>query len=193
MVPVISRSQRRKIQRRYTQYQRDLKESGESSSMIQTGEKKNRKSDHSSKPVTQNEVDRSREQLVKVHSELKAREKESLTGLEKALMESGSETEEDVGVSQKKEMVEEEMFEAFMAEQTFLVGKPAEENHSKGPVSNEIPECIMQDVSEEIDQGDQEGKQVQPAIQFGSFPPVSVNMVHILPQEFQAGDENQEG
>ena len=116
MVPVISRSQRRKIQRRYTQYQRDLKESGESSSMIQIGEKKNRKSDHNSKLVIQNEVDRSREQLAKVHSELKAREKESLAGMEKALMESGSEPEGDSGVSQKKEMVEEEMFEAFMAE-----------------------------------------------------------------------------
>ncbi|CAL5440489.1 unnamed protein product [Camellia sinensis] len=51
----------------------------------------------------------------------------------------------------------------------------------------------MQDVSEVTNQGGQEGKQVQPAIQFGSFPPVSVNMVHILPQEFHAGDENQEG
>ncbi|XP_028091828.1 uncharacterized protein LOC114292112 [Camellia sinensis] len=133
--------------------------------MIQTGEKKSRKSDHNSKPVSQNEVDRSREQLAKVHSELKVREKESLAGLEKALMESGSETEEDIGVSQKKEMVEEEMFEAFMAEQTFLIGKPAEENHSKGPVTNEIPECIMQDDSEVIDQaGDenQEGQEADP-------------------------------
>ncbi|XP_028073920.1 probable inactive protein kinase DDB_G0270444 [Camellia sinensis] len=127
--------------------------------MIHIGEKKNQKSDYNSKPVTQNEVDRSREQLAKVYSELKAREKESLAGMEKALMESGSETEEDSGISQKKEMAEEEMFEAFMAEQTFLVGKPAEENHLRGPVSDETPECIMQDVSEEIDQGDQEGKQ----------------------------------
>ncbi|GMP26124.1 hypothetical protein CsSME_00002702 [Camellia sinensis var. sinensis] len=35
MVPVISRSQRRKIQQRYTQYQKDLKEGGESSSLVQ--------------------------------------------------------------------------------------------------------------------------------------------------------------
>mgnify|MGYP003703534107 FL=1 len=131
--------------------------------------------------------------MAKVHSDLKVREKASLAGLEKALMVSGSETEEEIGMSQKKEMVEEEMFDAFMAEQTFLVEKPVEENHSKEPVSNEIPECSMQDVSEVIDLGGQEGKQVQPAIQFGSFSPVSVNMVHILPQEFQAGDENQEG
>lgn len=35
VVPIISRSQRRKIQRRYTKYQRDLKESGESTSVAQ--------------------------------------------------------------------------------------------------------------------------------------------------------------
>lgn len=35
VVPIISRSQRRKIQRRYTQYQKDLKENGESTSMAQ--------------------------------------------------------------------------------------------------------------------------------------------------------------
>ncbi|KAF5934169.1 hypothetical protein HYC85_030340 [Camellia sinensis] len=85
------------------------------------------------------------------------------------------------------------MFEAFMAEQTFLTEEPVEKDPSNGSVSNEIPECIMQDVSEGVDQSNQEGEQVQPAIQFGSFPPVSVNMVHILPQEFRAGDENQEG
>ncbi|XP_028106496.1 paramyosin-like [Camellia sinensis] len=187
-----------KIQRRYTQYQKDLKESRESSSLIQTGEKKNRKSNHNSKPVLHNEVDCSREQLAKVHSELKVREKDTLAGLEKALMESGkqlakvhselktrekaslvglekaltetdSETEEESSVSQKKEVVEEEMFEAFMAEQTFLTKEPVEKDPLNGSVSNEIPECIMQDVSEEVDQSDQEGKQ------------------------FQAGDENQEG
>ena len=49
----------------------------------------------------------------------------------------------------------------------------------------------MEDASEIIEQVGQEEKQVQPVIQFGSFPPVLVNMVHILlPQEFQAEDEN---
>ncbi|KAF5933197.1 hypothetical protein HYC85_029368 [Camellia sinensis] len=143
MVPVISRSQRRKIQCRYTQYQQDLKESGESSSLIQTEGKKNPKSDHTPKPTLQSKVGCSREQLAKVHSKLRVREKASLAGLEKALMESGSETEEEIGMSQKKEMVEEEMFEAFMAKQTFLVKKPVEENHSKEPVSNEVAECSM--------------------------------------------------
>ena len=36
MVPVISRSQKRKIQRRYTQYQKDLKKSGKRSSLVQS-------------------------------------------------------------------------------------------------------------------------------------------------------------
>ena len=105
-------------------------------------------------------------------------------------MESDSETEKEVGLGQKKEMVEEEMFEAFMAEQTFLVEKPVVKDHSKEFVSNEVPECSMEDASEVTKQGGLEEIQSQPAIQFGA---VSVNMVHILPHEFQAGDENQEG
>ena len=41
-------------------------------------------------------------------------------------MESDSETEGEVGLGQWKEMVEEEMFEAFMAKHTFLVEKLTE-------------------------------------------------------------------
>ena len=125
-----------------------------------------------------------REQLAKVHFELKAKERFSLTGLERALMESDSETKGEVGLGQRKEMVEEEMFEAFMAEKTFLVEKPVETDHSKEVTSTEVPECSMEDASEVIEQVGQEEKQVQPVIQFGSFPPVSVNMIHILPHEF---------
>ena len=77
-----------------------------------------------------------REKLAKVHSELKAREKSSLAGLEKASMESDIEAEMEVGLGQKKEMVEEEMFEAFMVEQTFLVEKPVVTSHSKDEVPN---------------------------------------------------------
>ena len=120
MVPVISRSQRRKIQRRYTQHRKDLKESGESSSLVQPkgqaeGEKSS-KLDHNPKSTPQDKRSCSRKQLAKVHSELKAKERSSLAGLEKALMESDSEIEEEVGLGQRKEMIEEEMFEAFMAE-----------------------------------------------------------------------------
>ena len=67
-------------------------------------------------------------------------------------------------------MVDEEMFEAFMAEQTFLVKKLAKTDHSKKVTSVEVPECSMEDASEEIEQVGQEKKQVQPVIQFGSFP-----------------------
>ncbi|GMQ09985.1 hypothetical protein CsSME_00053173 [Camellia sinensis var. sinensis] len=49
----------------------------------------------------------------------------------------------------------------------------------------------MEDTFKAIEQVGQEKEQVQPVVQFGSFPHVSVNMVHILPQEFQAKDENQ--
>ncbi|KAF5932323.1 hypothetical protein HYC85_028494 [Camellia sinensis] len=69
------------------------------------------------------------------------------------------------------------MFEAFMAEKTFLVEKTVVTDHSK----DEVPESSMEDVSGVTEQGGQKEKQTQPAIQFGS---VSVNMVHILPHEF---------
>lgn len=78
MVPVISRSQRRKIQRRYTQYQKDMKGNEESTLLVQTEEKKIPKSDHIPKTTLQSKVVCSRDQLAKVHSELKARERSSL-------------------------------------------------------------------------------------------------------------------
>ena len=92
-----------------------------------------------------------RKQLAKVHSELRAREKSSLARLEKALMERDSEPETKIGLSQKKEMVEEEMFEAFMAEHTFLVEKPVVTDHSK----DEVPESCKEDASELPEQGGQ--------------------------------------
>ncbi|XP_028105256.1 uncharacterized protein LOC114304287 [Camellia sinensis] len=198
MVPVISRSQRRKIQRRYTQYQKDLKESGGNSSPVKTEGRKNPKSGYAPKPVPQSKVVCSREQLVKVHSELKTREKASLVGLEKALMETDSETEEEISISQKKEIVEEEMFEAFMAEQTFLTEEPVEKDPSKGSISNEIPECIMQDVSEGVNQSNQEGEQefqAEDENQEGQeVDPVQISSEDLqASMEFQAGDENQEG
>ncbi|KAF5948719.1 hypothetical protein HYC85_014676 [Camellia sinensis] len=60
--------------------------------------KKNPKLDHTPKPTLQGKMGCSREQLAKVHSELKAREKSSLAGLKKALMESDSEAETEVGL-----------------------------------------------------------------------------------------------
>ena len=98
----ISRSQKRKIQRRYTQYQMDLKESGESSILAHpkglTEERESSKLDHSSKLTPKNKRSFSYEQLAKVHSEMKAKERSSLAGLEKALIESDSETEGEVGL-----------------------------------------------------------------------------------------------
>ena len=44
------------------------------------------------------------------------------------------------------------MFEAFMAEQTFLVEKPAGTDHSKEVTSTEMPEYSMEDASEVIEQ-----------------------------------------
>ena len=89
--------------------------------------------------------------MAKVHSELKAKERSSLAGLEKGLMESDSEIEDEVIPGQTKGMVEEEMFEAFMAEQTFLVENPTETDHSKEVTSTEVPECSMEDASEVIE------------------------------------------
>ena len=51
----------------------------------------------------------------------------------------------------------------------------------------------MEDASEVTKLVSLKKQQVHPQVQFGSFPPVSVNMVHLLPQEFQAEDGNQEG
>ena len=80
--------------------------------------------------------------------------------MEKALMESDSEIEDEVIPGQTKGMVEEEMFEAFMAEQTFLVEKPTKTDHSKNVTNIEVPECSMEDASEVIEQVDQEGRQM---------------------------------
>ena len=140
-----------------------------------------KKLDHNPKSTHQDKRSCSREQLAKVHSKLKAKERSSLAGLEKALMESDSETEEEVGLGQREEMVEEEMFEAVMAKQTFLVGKPEGTDHSEKAITIKVLECSMEAASEIVEQVGQEGKQIQPVVQFGSFPPVSVNMVHILP------------
>ena len=96
----------------------------------------------------QNKRSVSKEQLAKVHTELKARERFSLAGLEKALMESDSETEGEIELGQKKEMAVDEMFEAFMVEQTFLVEKPTGVDHLKEVTSTEVPECSMEDASE---------------------------------------------
>ena len=113
----------------------------------QTEGKKNPKSAHSPKSTLQDKMGYSREQLAKIHFELKAKERSSLVGLEKALMESDSETEGEVGLGQKKEMVKVEMFEAFMVEQTFLVEKPAETDHSKEAIGTEVLECSIEDAS----------------------------------------------
>ena len=158
MVPVISRSQRRKIQWRYTQYQKDLKEGGEGSSLVQLksqaeGEEDS-KLDHSLKSTLPDKRSYSREQLAKVHSELKAKERSSLAGLEKGLMESDSEIEDEVVPGLRKGMVKKEMFEAFMAEQTFLVKKPTETDQSKKVTNTEVLECSMEDASEVIEQVD---------------------------------------
>ena len=110
------------------------------------------KLDHNLKSTLPDKRSCSREQLAKVHSELKAKERSSLVGLEKALMESDSEIEDEVVLGQRKGMVEEEMFEAFMAEQTFLVRKPIETNHLKEVTNTEVPECSMEDASEVIEQ-----------------------------------------
>ncbi|CAL5368399.1 unnamed protein product [Camellia sinensis] len=80
--PVISKTQKRRIQRKYTQYQKNLKKSGESSSLIKRSA--------------------SREQLAKVHAELRAKERTSLIGLEKAFMESEDETDKEGELGQKK-------------------------------------------------------------------------------------------
>lgn len=45
------------------------------------------------------------------------------------------------------------MFEAFMAEQTFLVEKPVEKDPSKESVNNEVPECSMEGAAELTEQG----------------------------------------
>ena len=75
--------------------------------------------------------------------------------------------------------------------------KLTEVNHQqavlKEPASTKVLECSMENASEIIEQVSLEEKQVQPVVQFGSFPPMLVNMVHILPQKFQAEDRNQEG
>ncbi|XP_028072152.1 uncharacterized protein LOC114274432 [Camellia sinensis] len=63
-------------------------------------------------------------------------------------MESDSEAEGEVDLDQRKEMVEEEMFEAFIAEQTFLVKKLAGTGHSKEVTTTKVPECSMEDAFE---------------------------------------------
>ena len=132
--------------------------------------------------------------MAKGHTELKAKERSSLASLEKALMESNSEIEGEAELGQRKELVEDEMFEAFMAEQTFLIEKPTGTDHKRFDLnevaSTKVPGCSMEDASEITEQVSSEKKQVQPAVQFGSFPPMSVNVVYILPQEFQAIDGN---
>ena len=101
--------------------------------------------------------------------------------------------EGEVDLGQRKEMVLEEMFEAFVAKHTFLVKKPAKIDLSKEVTNTEMLECSMEYVFEVIEQVGLEKKQVQPVVQFGSFSLLSVNMMHILPQEFQAKDKSQEG
>ena len=112
MILVISRSQRKKIQWRYTQYQTALKENGESPSLGQS--KGHTERVEWSNPGPKIKGSASREQLAKVHAELRAKERSSLAGLEKALIESYVEIDEELG--QKKVLAEDEMFEVFMAE-----------------------------------------------------------------------------
>lgn len=149
MVSIISRSQRRKIQQRYTQYQRDLKESGESTSMAQAKDQTDE--GLGSKPALKIKRSASMEQLAKVHAELRANEKFSLAGLEKALMESDDETDEGTELGQERTLVQDGMLEAFMAEQTFLVDKQTEVDHqqvaSKESASTEVLKCSMEDAS----------------------------------------------
>ncbi|GMP44051.1 hypothetical protein CsSME_00013158 [Camellia sinensis var. sinensis] len=83
------KTRRRRIQRRYAQYQNDMKKSGENSSLAQAEEKE------SPKLASQIKRSASREKLAKVHAELRAKERASLTGLKNALMESENETDED--------------------------------------------------------------------------------------------------
>ena len=52
--------------------------------------------------------------------------------------------------------------------------------------------CSIEDVFQALEQTNMEWEQSQPVVEFGSFPPMPVNMVYVLPQEFQAEEENQE-
>ncbi|KAI8015098.1 Non-specific lipid-transfer protein [Camellia lanceoleosa] len=147
MVPVTSiKTQRRKIQRKYTQYQRDMKESGESSLLAQSKGQAEEK--ENPKLASQIKRSASREQLAKVHAELRTKESTSLAGLNEALMES----EDDRELGQKKVLVEEDMLEAFTVEQTFLGGKPTEAIVLKELASIEVPECSMEKASQASDQ-----------------------------------------
>ncbi|XP_028122923.1 uncharacterized protein LOC114320035 isoform X1 [Camellia sinensis] len=97
---VISKTQKRRIQRKYTQYQKNLKKSGESSSLAQSKGQAEEK--ESPKLAPQIKRSASREQLAKVHAELRAKERTSLIGLEKAFMESEDEIDKEGELGQKK-------------------------------------------------------------------------------------------
>ena len=62
-----------------------------------------------SKPGTKIKRNANKEQLAKVHAKLRAKERSSLAGLEKALIESDDETDEEVELGQKKVLAEDEI------------------------------------------------------------------------------------
>ncbi|XP_028054038.1 uncharacterized protein LOC114258294 isoform X2 [Camellia sinensis] len=144
------RTQRRNIQKKYPGDQNDMKKSGENSSLAQSKGQAEEK--ESPKLASQIKRSANREQLAKVHAELRAKERASLTGLKKALMESENETDEDGELGSKKVLTKEDMFEAFTVEQTFLGGKPTEATILKEPASIEVSECNMEKASQASDQ-----------------------------------------